>query len=178
MAEYVLTPEKNEQPSGLQLLEELHRRGFPVEIHVKGEDRKWEAIRFSEPGPPEVECILSYDAEAGLYTAFVSQDAPPSAVELQVFLVDSLLRELGGRADNTNTRERFTPEQFAEKIRHHHGPARKLGDYLWIGFSWLVVLLASLMYFIIAPNLQHLVLVILFLAFLSAVLQTVTHIKN
>jgi hypothetical protein len=178
MAEYVLTPEKNEQPSGLHMLEELHRRGFPVEIHVKGEDRKWETIRFSEAGPPEVDCILSYDAESGLYTIFVSPDAPSPAVELQVFVVDALLQELGGRVDNTNTRERFTPEQFAEKIRHHHSPDRKRGDYFWMIFSWVVVVLALIMFFIIVPNLQHLVLVILFLSFVSALLQTYFHFKS
>src|SRR5580658_1386571 len=41
MAEYVLTPESKTRLLGTQLMEELHRRGFPVEINLKGQDQAW-----------------------------------------------------------------------------------------------------------------------------------------
>lgn len=178
MAEYILTPEKTEQPSAFELMEELHRRGVPVEIHLKGEDREWESIRFTESGPPEIECLLSFNAGDGTYSVSVSQDAPPSAKDLEVYLVDTLLQTLGGQTDNLNTRERFTPEQFALKIKQHHNPSTEKKELVWIAFSWAVVFLALGVYFFGSPHLHELVMVILILSFLSAVLQTYSHFKH
>jgi len=178
MAEYILTPEMKQQPSAFELLEELHRRGIRVEIHLKGEDRNWESIRFSEPGPPEVECFLSRDADKETYSVFVSQDSPAAATELQVVLVNALLQLLGGQVDNLATRERFTPAQFALKIQQHHNPRAELKELLWIGFSWAVVLLALAIYFIVPSHLRQLVMLILILSFLSALLQTYSHFRH
>ncbi len=178
MAEYILTPEKKLQPSAFELLEELHRRGIPVEVHLKGQDREWENIRFSEPGPPEIECLLSYDPDKEVYSALVSRDAPAAAAELQVFLVDILLRTLGGQADNRTTQERFTPEQFALKIKQHHNRRAGLKELIWIGFSWAVVALALGIYSVVPSHLRQLVLLILVLSSLSALLQTYSHFKH
>lgn len=178
MAEYILTPEKKQQPSAFELMEELHRRNIPVEIHLKGQDREWESIRFSESGPPEVECYLSFEKDKETYTVFVSQDAPPLAAELQVFLVDTLLQSLGGQADNLNTRERFTPEQFALKVKDHHNPSAGSKELVWIAFSWAVAILALGIYFVVAPHLRQLVMVIIILCFFSAILQTYLHFKH
>lgn len=178
MAEYILTPEKKLQPSAFELLEELHRRGIPVEIHLKGQDREWENIRFSEPGPPEIECLLSYDPGKEAYSVLVSRDAPAAATELQVFLVDALLQSLGGQADNLSTQERFTPEQFALKIRQHHDRRAALKELSWIVFSWAVVALALAIYFVVPSHLRQLVMLILVFSFLSALLQTYSHFKH
>lgn len=178
MAEYVLIPEKKLQPSAFELMEELHRRGLPVEIHLKGQDREWEDIRFFESGPPEIECWLSYDAGKENYTVTISPDAPFSAIELQAFLVDILLQNLGGQADNINTRERFTPEQFALKVKDHHSSSAQLKELGWIGFSWAVVGLALGSYFFAASHLRPTVVAVLVLSFLSAALQTYSHFKN
>lgn len=176
MAEYILTPEKTEQPSGLELMEELHRRGFPVEIHLTGQDKQWEAIRFTEPGPPEVECLLSYGSEG--YIISISQDAPPSASDLQTSLVETLLQDLGGQVDNVNTRERFTPEEFTAKLKHQQDSAAPAKERFWIVFSWAVVVMALGIYFVISPDKRDLVVVILVLSFLSAALQTYSHAKT
>ncbi|HJT24130.1 MAG TPA: hypothetical protein VJ873_06105 [bacterium] len=178
MAEYLLTPEKNQQPSAFELMEELHRRSVPVEIHLKGQDKEWESIRFFESGPPEIECYLFFDGEKGTYSTTVSQDAPRAAVELQVYLVDTLLQTLGGQVDNLNTRERFTPQQFALKVKHHHDPSAEKKELVWIAFSWGVVLLALMVYFMVPSHLQQLVIVILVLSFLSAALQTYSHFQH
>lgn len=178
MAEYILTPEKKIQPSAFELMEELHRRGIPVEIHLKGQDRQWDEIRFAEPGPPEVECFLSFDPDKGLYNVAVPHDSPPSATELQVFLVDTLLQTLGGQADNKTTLERFTPRQFALKVQQHHNPSAKSKELFWIVFSWAVVALALGVYFVVASHLRQLVALVLILSFLSAALQTYSHFKN
>lgn len=178
MAEYVLTPEKKEQPSGIELMEDLHRRGFPVEIHVTGQHPQWEAIRFFLAGPPEAECELSFNPEEGHYHVSVSQDAPPAAAEIQAFLLGALLRELGGQADNLQTRERFTAGQYAERLKHLHDPRRKAKDLFWLVFSWTVVVLAFLIDVVISPGVRHLVLVILVISALSAALQTYLHFKG
>lgn len=178
MAEYVLTPEKKEQPSGIELLEELHRRGYPVEIHVKGQHPQWEAIRFFLANPSEAECLLSFDPADGLYRLSVTPDSPPAAAELQAFLLDTLLQDLGGRADNLQTRERFTPVEFAQKLKHLHDPGRKTRDLFWVAFSWAVAMLSLLIYFVISPGVRHLALGILVLSTLSAALQTYLHFKG
>ncbi len=178
MAEYILTPEKKNQPPALELMEELHRRGFPVEINLKGRDPKWDAIRFFQPGPPEIECFLSFDADNGSYSVAVSQDAPPSAADLQIFLVDALLQNLGGQVDNVNTRERFTPEEFGARLKRHHNPSERMKEWFWVAFSWAVSVLALGIYFVVAPHLRQLVALILVLSSLSALLQTYSHLKN
>lgn len=159
-------------------MEELHRRGVPVEIHLKGQDREWESIRFTESGPPEIECLLSFDGGDKTYSVSVSQDAPLSAEFLEVYLVDALLQTLGGQVDNLNTRERFTPEQFTLKIKQHHNPSAEKKELVWIAFSWLVVILAVGVYFLGSPRIHELVVVILILSFLSAALQTYSHFKH
>ncbi len=178
MAEYILSPEKKERPSGLELMDELHRRGFSVEINLKGRDPEWDAIRFYQPGPPEIECFLSFDPGNGSYAVAVSQDAPPSAADLQIFLVDTLLQNLGGRVDNIETRERFTPEEFAAKLKRHHNPSNRKKEWFWVVFSWAVAVLALGIYFGVAPPLRQLVALILVLSSLSAALQTYSHFKS
>lgn len=158
-------------------MEDLHHRGFPVEINLKGPDQEWESVRFFEAGPPELECLLTHDPETGRYKISVYRDAPTRAHELQLFLVDTLLRELGGQVDNTTTLERFTSSQFTAKLKAH-GPMRKAKDWLWIGFSWTVVV-AGLIALIAGSN-QFRVMVGLVLVFasISAVGLTYSHFKN
>ncbi len=178
MAEYVLTPEKKDQPQGTQLMEDLHRRGFPVEINLKGPDQGWDSIRFYEAGPPEVECLLAYDREKGRYKISVSRDASAQTHELQLFLVDSLLRELGGQVDNTSTLERFTPSQFSVKLRTLHNPMRKMKDLVWIGFSWAVVVAGLMAFFSKSGQSRGVVGLVLVFALISAVGLTYSHFKN
>lgn len=178
MAEYVLTPDKKERPSGIELLEELHRRGYPVEIHVKGQHPEWEAIRFTLAQPAGAECLLSFEPADGLYRLSVAPDSPPAAAELQAFLLDTLLQGLGGQADNLQTRERFTPGEFAQRLKHLHDPGRKARDLFWLAFSWAVVALSLLIYFVISPGVRHLALGILVLSTVSAALQTQLHFKG
>lgn len=177
MPEYVIKPEKKELPAGPYLMEELHHRGFPVEINVKGSAAKWDAIRFYEPGPPEIECFLSFSEENGTYSASVSDDSPYQAIELQMFLVDLLLKEVGGRADNSATRERFTPQEFTAKLRAHHGSSNDKRELFWIGFSWVVVVLGVLIYFF-SPQSRSLAPFIVFFSLLSAGGLTYSHFKR
>jgi len=178
MAEYVLTPESKTQPAGTQLMEELHRRGFPVEITLKGPDQGWESIRFYEAGPPEIECFLSYDPGNGRYKVSVPRDASPETIELQLSLLDDLLQDLGGQADDTATLERFTPAQFKAKLRSLHEPAHKKGDLVWIGFSWAVVLASGLALFMGSSQSHMMVGLVLAFALLSAGGLTYFHFKH
>jgi hypothetical protein len=178
MAEYVLTPESQTQPLGTRLMEELHRRGFPVEINLKGTDEGWESIRFYEAGPPELECQLAYDEEAGRYKISVSRDASPQAHDLQLILVDSLLQTLGGQVDNTSTLERFTPAQFAAKLKAPHSPMGKTKDWIWIGFSWSVVVAGFIALFAGSGQSRMMVGLVLAFASLSAIGLTYSHFKN
>ena len=91
MDEYVITPAVKELPEGPALMDELHRRGLPVEIHLTGTAQRWEAIRFYEPGPPEIECFLSREEEDGRLRLSMPPGSPPEAAELLLNLVDLLL---------------------------------------------------------------------------------------
>ncbi len=178
MAEYVLTPESKDQPLGTQLMEELHRRGFPVEINLKGPDQGWESILFYEAGPPELECQLICEPETGCYNISVSRDASPQTQELQLFLVDALLQKLGGRVDNRSTLERFTPSQFTAKLKSPHSPRGETKDLVWIGFSWCVVVAGLIALFVGSDPSRLTIGFILAFAFVSAVGLTYSHFKN
>ena len=167
MAEYVITPAKKELPEGPAIMDELHRRGFPVEINVTGTALVWEAIRFYEPGPPEIECFLSREEEDGLLKLSLPADSASEAVSLQLNLVDLLLAKVGGLAENTATRERFIPEEFSAKLKALRGAPTGLKDFFWIGFSWSVVL-AGILIWISSPQARTLAPAVVFLSFLSA----------
>lgn len=177
MAEYVVTPHQKNLPSGPSLLEELHRRGYPVEINLKGAAEKWELIRFFDPGPPEMECLVTYDATHGRFNVSVHADAPPQATELQMNLVDLLLKELGGQTDNSTTRERYSAKQFAAYLQKLHGTSGKAKDMIWLAFSWGVVFLGTLLYFSLPPSMKPVDVVVVFLSLLSAGGLTYSHFK-
>ena len=178
MAEYVLIPEKKGPPPGTQLMDELHRRGFPVEINLTGPDQGWENIRFYKAGPPELECLLAYDPEGERYKISVSRDASPQSHELQFFLVDILLQELGGQVDNKSTLERFTPAEFARKLKILHNPVRKVKDLIWIGFSWAVVVAGLIALFAGSHPSHEMVSLVLVVASISAAGLTYSYFKN
>lgn len=178
MAEYILSPESRQQPSAFQLIEELHRRGYPVEIHLKGQDHQWESIQFSEPGSPEASCSLSFNSNTGRYTVSIPSNALAQAGDLQLSLVDSLLQTLGGHVDNTGTLERYTPEQFKARLRKFHSSSENHWDLLWIIFAWLVVVGGIVVYFSILDNRRYMVMVIIALSFLSAAGLTYSHFKD
>jgi hypothetical protein len=178
MAEYILTPETKDKPPGTQLMDEIHRRGFPVEINLTGPDQDWESIRFYEAGPPVLECLLTYDPEGECYKISVSRDASPQSHELQFFLVDILLQALGGQVDNKSTQERFTPSEFAQKLKTLYNPIQKAKDLIWIGFSWAVVVAGLIALFAGSHPSHEMVGLILVVASISAVGLTYSHFKN
>ncbi|HUO57496.1 MAG TPA: hypothetical protein VMV05_04900 [bacterium] len=177
MPEYAIKPEKVEAPTATHLSEEMHRRGFAVEMNIKGSPDQWEAIRFSEPGPPEVECFLSYSDKRDALNVSVSVDSPPQAAELQMVLVDLLLSELGGQVDNLKTRERYTAQEFSEKLKHLHGAKPGPKDLVWIVFSWAVVLLAVLI-LVLKPQTRGLAAMLLLASLASAGGLTYAHFHS
>lgn len=166
MSEYVITPSQKRLPSATHLMDELHHFGFPVEINLKGADTQWESIRFFEPGPPEIECLLSIDKD-GRFTVSASVDTSLTTRELQLFLVNVLLKEVGGQVDHTGTRERFTAEEFARRIKKREG-IKTPSDIFWMLFPWIVVALGLGLYFIISPQLRSMDLIIVAFSFFSA----------
>jgi len=178
MPEFILTPEQKKIPTAHSLLEQIHKMGFPVEINVKGRPENWEDLRFHQPGPPDVECLVSYDGGQGRYTLQVSSDAPPKAYDLQLSLVELLLKLLGGQVDNRFTRERFTAGEFMKKMTHHRVAQNNPWDLFWLGFSWIVVAFGVFLSFSVHPELKGVVLSIVVLAFLSASGLTYTRFKS
>jgi len=174
MAEYVVTPVKKELPEGPYLMDELHRRGFPVEINLKGTAQNWDAIRFYEPGPPEIECFLSREENEGKFNVSLAADSPSEASELQLNLIDILLSGLGGQADNSATRERFGPGEFSAFLKSRRGNSREL---FWIGFSWLVVA-AGISLWIFSPATRVIAPAVVFLSLISAAGLTYSHFKT
>jgi hypothetical protein len=152
--------------------------GFPVEINVVGKPENWEDLRFHESGPPEVECLVSYEREKNRYTLHVNSDAPPKAYDLQLALVELFLKNLGGQVDNRFTRERYSAEEFITKMTHHRVSQNNPWDPFWMGFSWVVVLFGIFLSFSLHSELKGAVLSIVALALISAVGLTYTLIKN
>ena len=177
MAEYILTPDEKEAPPGTYLLEELHRRGFPVEIRLKGSDRQWESVRFFEPGPPEIDCLLSRD-EQGLLRVSIPQDAPQEARDLQLYLAEAILEKTGGYADHSSTRERYTAQQLSAKLRMLRRSDRGPRDLFWLIFAWAVVLLGGGAVYSLQAPLRYAALLVLVVALLSAAGQTYSHLKG
>lgn len=178
MSEYLIKPDPGPKPLGTKLLEEIHRRGFPVEITLTGPDEDWSAIRFMDAGPPEAECLLSFEAGTNAYKVVISRDAPRSAVELQLYLVETLLQEVGGYADHTGTRERLDHGQFIAKLRAHAGDAPKTMDWVWLVFSWLVVVAALTAFLQVQGPNRWTVLVVMIFALVSAAGLTWSHFKH
>lgn len=177
MSDYLITPENRDQPAGTRLMEELHRKGYPVEITLKGPDSAWESVRFIEHDAQGSECVVSLDPK-GVYRVSISPDAPLSARELQLYVVETLLKEVGGVADHSTTRESLNLQQFSLKLKTHHAGDRKASDWVWVGFAWAVALGA---FFAFArtegPN-RWTVLVVAVFASLSALGLTYSQIKH
>ncbi len=178
MPEFILTPEKKTLPQAPSLLDQIHKLGFPVEINVKGKPENWESLRFYEPGPPEIECHVIYDAEEGRYVLQVSSDSPTEAYDLQLSLVEILLKNLGGQVDNRFTRERFSAAEFIKKMAHHRGSLSAHWDILWLVFSWAVVFFGIFLCFSVHPGMQGAVVSIVVLALISAAGLTYTRFKS
>ncbi|HVZ80680.1 MAG TPA: hypothetical protein VHE12_07760 [bacterium] len=168
MSDYLITPESQERPVATRLMEELHRKGFPVEITLKGPDSGWESIRFTEHDGSNGECVLSLDPGAKVYRVSISPDAPLSARELQLYVVETLLREVGGFADHGTTRERLNLQQFSLKLQAHHSGDRKASDWAWVAFAWLVALGALVAFLRVEGPNRWTILVVLVFAGLSA----------
>ena len=184
MNEYLITPHKKGLPSGHHLLEELHRRGLPATLDLKGTDTKWEAILFSEPGPPPMECFLEHDPAQGNFKIGLPKDTPKEAEEMKIALADILLRELGGHVQDTSTNERHDLAGFLEKTKTHTAAhmtqsssstksvssKAKLGtaEVLWILFAWGLAAAALTVYFTMPQHQHTITLGVAGLAFLSA----------
>ena len=176
MSDYLITPETRDQPAGTQLLEELHRKGFPVEITLKGPDTTWESIRFTEHDAKDSECILSFDG--GTYRISIPPDASFSSRELQLYLVQTLLQEVGGVADHGTTRERLNLEQFNLKLKSHHADDHKASEWVWIGFAWAIALGAFFAFTQVAGPNRWTVLIVAVFASLSALGLTYLQLKH
>jgi hypothetical protein len=180
MHDYIVTPDKKGLPSAHFLAEELHRRGLPTAMDVKGTDSKWETIHFYESGPPKLDSFLQYDPIKGLFKIILPYDSPEEAEEIQAALADILLREYGGHVHNTGTDDRHDLEAFLEKIKASAPPQKtstaavskgnssQPQETSWIIFSWASVLFGLLVYSLI-PRYQHpFTLIVTGLAFVSA----------
>ncbi len=177
MPDYLITPETNEPPAGTRLMEELHKKGFPVEITLNGPDGAWESIKFFEEGR-EAECILSRLADSNNYKISVTRDASPAALDLQLHLVEALLRAVGGIADHAVTRERLDYRQFSLKLQAHHSGEHKPSDWVWIAFAWAVALGSLVAFLQIAGPNRWTVLVVMVFASLSALGLTYLQLKH
>ncbi len=178
MSDYILKPGNKRLPSATFLLEEIHNRGIPVEINVTGTVDQWEIIRFFEPGPPEIECYMTFNQENPQFTLSIPNDSPASSSILRLHLTHILLTEVGGTVTDSSTGESFDALEIAAKVRKLQPSKSPIGEYLWLAFSWAVVLLAVLAYFAVPLQLRILVIVVAVLAFSSAVGQTYSKFKS
>ncbi|GEM_PF-1304889 len=144
MTEYLLRPSKKTPPLPQDLLDDLHKRGWQVELNLKAENGVWEDIRFFRPGPPEeIECFLLHDPEALTY--IVSLPAMPAngAQELQFHVLDILLNRLGGAVEDYETHRTLTQSELEAWARKYKSGlkgilSRPTHDLFWFLFPWVV----------------------------------------
>jgi hypothetical protein len=110
VTEYQVRPSRKQVPPAQDLLEGLHRRGWKVEINLKGEGGSaWETLRFFRPGPPEeVECFLLHDAAKNLYTVSLPAMPANGAPALQYHVVMTLVDLLGGSVEEAGSGRTLT----------------------------------------------------------------------
>ncbi|HVM33538.1 MAG TPA: hypothetical protein VMU88_10420 [bacterium] len=174
MSEYKLIPREAGLPSPTDLLEALHRREFSVEVNVTGPSGAWEALRFYQDGPAEVECFLIRDEETGALTASTPEGSPERAQELLSHLCDLILSGQGGTARDLQTGKLFTSADFKENNPHLKSPARPRLAWAWPAFAWALVLGAGAAYFNLPDNLHMLALAVVGLSLLSALGLTIS----
>jgi hypothetical protein len=171
LPEYVIYPSHKTTPTPEYLLSEIHRRGWDVELNVKGGGRNWEGIRFFQEGPPEIESYVLHDFKYNRFHVTVPETSPDGkAQDLQLHLVDVLLKTLGGDAENVETRKRFNAPEFASHMLFRKRPLlpfelRTLG---WPLFAWLTVGFGAGIALFGRPEMLVPALVITGLAFLAA----------
>ena len=139
MPEYIVYPAHKTAPTPEYLLSELHRRRWEVELNVKGGGRNWEGIRFYREGPPEIECFILHDFKFNRFHVSLPESCPEDASDLQLHVVDILLRTLGGDAEDLVNHRRFNAPEFASHMLFRRRPflpfeLRALG---WPLFAWL-----------------------------------------
>lgn len=139
MPEYIVYPSHKTTPTPEYLLSELHRRRWEVELNVKGGGRNWEGIRFYQEGPPEIECFVMHDFKYNRFHVTLPETPCEKAQDLQLQVVDVLLRTLGGDAEETSSHRRFNAPEFATHLLFRKRPLlpfefRKVG---WPLFAWL-----------------------------------------
>jgi hypothetical protein len=116
--------------------------------------------------------------DSGIYRVSIPPDASFASRELQLYLVETLLREVGGVADHGTTRERLNLQQFSQKLKTHHAGDRKASDWVWVGFAWAVALGALFAFTqVLGPN-RWTVLVVAIFASLSALGLTYLQLKH
>jgi hypothetical protein len=176
VSDYLITPETRDQPAGTELLEELHRKGFPVEITLKGPDNAWESVRFVDHDAQDSEGTLSWDGK--VYRVSIPPDASFSSRELQLYLVETLLQKVGGVADHGATRERLNLQQFSLKLKAHHAGDRKASEWVWVGFAWAIALGACFAFTQVAGPNRWTVLIVAVFASLAALGLTYLQLKH
>jgi hypothetical protein len=113
MSEYILQPNQKQPPSPQDLLNDLSRKGWTVEMNLKGSPEAWEAIRFFRPGPPEeVECFLMHDPETSFFTVSLPDMPAHGAPELQFRVLESLIDRLDGKVIDSSTHRALTKAEW------------------------------------------------------------------
>ncbi|HET9869472.1 MAG TPA: hypothetical protein VFR02_03105 [bacterium] len=138
MPEYKILPPGGDLPGPAELLAGLQERGFSLEVNLSGPPERWEALRFYQDGPAEVECFLIRDEEAGALTASTPEGSPERAREILVNLADLILRSCGGTLEDPQTKRTFTAGDFREHQPLLKPRARAAAGWAWPAFAWAV----------------------------------------
>jgi hypothetical protein len=185
MADYIITPDKNELPSSYMLAEELHRRALAVEMKVKGTNYQWESINFFDPLLPQMQCFLEKDSQNHIYKISIPAESTQGSSELQAALAEILLHEIGGNIYDPVLKESFDLKTFKNRSKETHlknniettsalllnKPDSSLPpfkDMLWIVFSWALVLLGVYFYRHALPSRKLFMFIACALALISA----------
>jgi len=139
LPEYVVYPSHKTAPTPEFILAELHRRHWEVELNVQGGGRNWEGIRFTQEGPPEIECFVLHDFKYNRFHISLPEEHSEKARDLQLHVVDVLLKTLGGDAEDLATHRRFNAPEFGTHMLFRKRPflAFEIKALGWPLFAWL-----------------------------------------
>lgn len=184
MAEYVITPHKKEIPTSHLLSEELHRRALAVEMEVHGSNYKeWESIYFFDPANSGTRCFVERNLHSLIYKITLAAEPTQESEELQTTLVEIILHETGGKVFDPDAKKSYDLDEFRalsggsgvvmeSKIAPMASPSARslpsVPEMLWMGFSWLLVLLGFYFYLHAPQSRKILMLAACGLALISA----------
>ena len=134
-------------------------------------NRGWESLRLSQTAPVELECFVVNDSNYHRFHVSLPEEYPETARDLQMHVVDILLKSMGGDAEDMATHHRFNAPEFAVQMLFQKRPLLPFTwkSLQWPLFSWLTTSFGAGVFFFGKPEAKLPALALALIAFLCSV---------